>query len=71
MTYNRSEKKEIILRETNVDKLSKNYEELDTEGKETLLRIGEKVFMVKNFVLMELSSLTTKKDLKFENGGSR
>ena len=34
----------------NADILSKNYEELNTEGRDTLLRIGEKVFNVKNFV---------------------
>jgi hypothetical protein len=47
---------------TNVDKLSKNYGELDTEGKNTLLRIGEKVFSMNNFVSKEISSLLTKKD---------
>jgi hypothetical protein len=52
----------------NVDKLSKNYEELDAEGKETLLRIGEKVFKVKNFVNKEILSLVNKNDrLKFNN----
>jgi hypothetical protein len=51
-----------------VDKLSKNYEELDTEGKETLLRIGEKVFRVKSFVNKEILSLINKDDvLNFEN----
>jgi hypothetical protein len=53
---------------TNVDKLSKNYKELDTEGKETLLKIGEKVFKVKSFVNKEISSLVNKDDiLNFEN----
>jgi hypothetical protein len=52
----------------NVDKLSKNYKELDTEGKETLLKIGEKVFKVKNFVNKEISSMVNKDDvLNFEN----
>jgi hypothetical protein len=52
----------------NVDKLSKNYKELDTEGKETLLKIGEKVFKVKNFVNKEILSLVNKDDLfDFEN----
>jgi hypothetical protein len=51
-----------------VDKLSKNYKELDTEGKETLLKIGEKVFKVKNFVNKEILSLVNKDDvLNFEN----
>ncbi|MDR2501508.1 MAG: hypothetical protein LBD37_10605 [Treponema sp.] len=60
----------VILRERNVDKFSKNYKELDAEGKETLLRIGEKVYTMKNFVGREVSSLMTKKDnLKFENEG--
>jgi hypothetical protein len=69
MTY-RGSKGEVILRENNVDKLSNNYGELDIEGKETLLRIGEKVFSVKNFVGREISSLITKKDtLKLENEG--
>jgi hypothetical protein len=52
----------------NVDKLSKNYKELDTEGKETLLKIGEKVFKVKSFVNKESLSLINKDDvLNFEN----
>jgi hypothetical protein len=55
-------------KDVNVDKLSKNYAELDTEGKETLLRIGEKVFKAKNFVNKEILSLANKDDgLKFEN----
>ena len=55
-------------RETNLDRLSKNYRELDSEGKDTLLRIGEKVFTVNNFVERETSSLMTENDtLKFNN----
>ena len=54
-------------RENNLDRLSKNYRELDSEGKDTLLRIGEKVFTVNNFVERELSSLMTENDtLKFD-----
>jgi hypothetical protein len=45
-------------KENNLDKLSKNYQELDTDGKDTLLKIGEKVLYVKNFVNKEISILS-------------
>jgi hypothetical protein len=53
----------------NLDKLSKNYLELDTDGKDRLLKIGEKVLYVKNFVNKEIVSLMENKDIneKFEN----
>ncbi|MDR0400091.1 MAG: hypothetical protein LBH51_04035 [Treponema sp.] len=56
-------------KEIKIDRLSKNFKELDREGKETLLRIGEKVFRVCNFVNREISSLTTEKDeINLETG---
>jgi hypothetical protein len=52
----------------NLDKLSQNYEELDTQGREALLKIGEKVFTVKKFVNREISSLiNTNENENFEN----
>jgi prefoldin subunit 5 len=56
-------------KENKVDKLSKNYRELDTDGKETLLKIGEKVFTVKKFVNKEVSLLIENNDVnkEFEN----
>jgi hypothetical protein len=56
-------------KENKVDKLSKNYRELDTDGKETLLKIGEKVFTVKKFINKEISSLIENNDVnkEFEN----
>jgi hypothetical protein len=53
----------------NLDKLSNNYLELDTDGKNSLLRIGEKVLYVKNFVTKEILSLTENRDIneKFKN----
>jgi hypothetical protein len=56
-------------RNIKIDRLSKNYEELDIEGKETLLRIGEMVFTVCHFVNAEISSLAGAKDeMNFEVG---
>jgi hypothetical protein len=59
-------------RDIKIDRLSKNYRELDNDGKEKLLRIGEKVFKVKDFVNKEISSLVNdNNDIgKFENGNS-
>jgi hypothetical protein len=56
-------------KKNNLDKLSNNYPELDTAGKNKLLRIGEKVLYVKNFVNKEILSLTENKDIneKFKN----
>jgi hypothetical protein len=55
-------------KEINIDRLSKNFEELDTEGKDTLLKIGEKVFNVNNFVNKEIASLLHKQGaIKFKN----
>jgi hypothetical protein len=59
-------------RNIKIDRLSNNYEELDIEGKETLLKIGEMVFTVYNFVNKEISSLTGSKDeMNFEAGNDR
>jgi hypothetical protein len=56
-------------KEKKINRLSKNFNELDIEGKETLLRIGERVFRVCNFVNWEISSLRTEKDeINFETG---
>jgi hypothetical protein len=52
-------------KERKLDKLSKNYQELDKDGKNRLLRIGEKVLNVKTFVDKETSSLD-KEELKIE-----
>jgi hypothetical protein len=49
-------------RNTKVDRLSKNYRELDNDGKEKLLRIGEKVFTVKDFINKEISSLLNERN---------
>jgi hypothetical protein len=59
-------------RDIKVDRLSKNYRELDNDGKEKLLRIGEKVFKVKDFVNKEISSLLNENNdiIKFENDNS-
>ncbi|MDR1637600.1 MAG: hypothetical protein LBR93_09705 [Treponema sp.] len=56
-------------KKNNLDKLSHNYKELDDQGRETLLKIGEKVFTVNNFVNREISSLISKnnKEEKFES----
>jgi hypothetical protein len=56
-------------KENKLDKLSKNYLELDTDGKNTLLNIGEKVLCVKNFINKEISTLSKGKNEneKFEN----
>jgi hypothetical protein len=55
-------------KENNLDKLSKNYRALDLEGKNTLLRIGEKVLTVNDFVNQEISSSINEKDkLKIED----
>jgi hypothetical protein len=77
MTYNRlfeigSYRMVVMMkRDIKVDRLSNNYRELDNDGKETLLRIGEKVFRVKDFVNKEISSLLNENHeigkLKFEN----
>jgi hypothetical protein len=50
-------------RKNKLDTLSKNYLELDTDGKNKLLRIGEKVLYVKNFVNKEILSLTENKNI--------
>jgi hypothetical protein len=52
-------------KENKLDKLSKNYKELDKDGKNRLLRIGEKVLNVKTFVDKETSSLD-KEESKIE-----
>jgi hypothetical protein len=56
-------------KENKADKLSKNYRELDTDGQNTLSKIGEKVFMVKEFVNKEISLLVENNDInkEFEN----
>jgi hypothetical protein len=46
----------MVEKENKLDKLSKNYQELDTDGKNRLLRIGEKVLYVKSFVNKEVKS---------------
>ncbi|MDR2747425.1 MAG: hypothetical protein LBB77_08280 [Treponema sp.] len=46
-------------RENKLNKLSNNYGELDNQGRETLLKIGEKVFTVNRFVDREVSSLVS------------
>jgi hypothetical protein len=45
-------------KENNLDRLSKNYQELDKDGKDALLKIGEKVLYVKTFVNKEISILS-------------
>lgn len=58
----------MIEKEKNLDRLSHNYQELDVDGKNKLLLIGEKILNVNDFVNQEISSLINKKDdLKVEN----
>jgi predicted nucleotidyltransferase len=51
-------------REHNIDKLSHNYKELDDRRREALLKIGEKVFTVNNFVDREISTLVNENNEK-------
>jgi hypothetical protein len=58
----------MIGRKNNIDKLSKNYGELNDEGREALLKIGEKVFIMNNFVNRKITSFSKyNKKEKFEN----
>ncbi|MDR1576533.1 MAG: hypothetical protein LBS37_11055 [Treponema sp.] len=48
--------------------MSKNYGELNDEGREALLKIGEKVFIMNNFVNRKITSFSKyNKKEKFEN----